>query len=75
MRQLRQEAGNGSKALEFTILTACRSGEVRFATWEEVNLKDKVWIIPAERMKAGKEHRIPLSDAAIAVLNQMDQSI
>jgi integrase len=74
MRQLRQEAGNGSKALEFTILTACRSDKVRFATWEEVNLKDKVWIIPAERMKAGKEHRIPLSDAAIAVLNQMDQS-
>jgi integrase len=71
---LRQGSGNGSKALEFTILTACRSGEVRFATWSEVNLKDKVWVIPAERMKAGKEHRIPLSDAAMAVLDQMDQS-
>lgn len=74
MVSLRQVAGNGSKALEFAILTACRSGEVRFATWEEVNLKDNVWIIPAERMKAGKEHRIPLSDAALAVLDQMDQS-
>jgi integrase len=74
MQSLRQEAGSGSKALEFTILTACRSGEVRFATWEEVNLKDKVWVIPGERMKAGKEHRIPLSGAAMAVLNQMDQS-
>jgi len=74
MVSLRQVAGNGSKALEFAILTACRSGEVRFATWKEVNLKDNVWIIPAERMKAGKEHRIPLSDAAIAVLDQMDQA-
>jgi integrase len=74
MRELRQGAGNGSKALEFAILTACRSGEVRFAKWKEVNLKDKVWIIPSERMKAGKEHRIPLSDAALAVLDQMDQS-
>ncbi|MBA2660089.1 MAG: integrase arm-type DNA-binding domain-containing protein [Nitrosospira sp.] len=74
MGVLRQQAGNGAKALEYAILTACRSGEVRFATWEEVNLKDKVWVIPAERMKAGKEHRIPLSDSAIAVLKQMDQS-
>ncbi|MEO6823710.1 MAG: integrase arm-type DNA-binding domain-containing protein [Nitrosospira sp.] len=74
MATLRQQAGNGSKALEFAILTACRSGEVRFATWEEINLKDKVWVIPAERMKAGKEHRIPLSDSAIAVLKQMDNS-
>ena len=74
MGKLHQQAGNGAKALEFAILTACRSGEVRLATWEEINLKDRVWIIPAERMKAGKEHRIPLSDAAIAVLKQMDQS-
>jgi integrase len=74
MVSLRGEAGNGARALEFAILTACRSGEVRLATWGEVNLKDKVWIIPGERMKAGKEHRIPLSDAALDVLDQMDQS-
>ena len=74
MGKLRQQAGNGAKALEYAILTACRSGEVRFARWEEINLEDRVWIIPGERMKAGKEHRVPLSEAAIAALNQMDQS-
>jgi integrase len=69
-----QQAGIAAKALEFTILTACRSGKIRLAAWEEINLKDRVWIIPGERMKADKEHRVPLSDVAIAVLNQMDQS-
>lgn len=74
MVMLRQQAGIAARALEFTILTACRSGEVRLATWGEIDLKNQVWIIPGQRMKAGKEHRAPLSDAAIAVLNQLDQS-
>ena len=73
MGKLRQQAGNGARALEYAILTACRSGEVRLARWEEIDLKSRVWVIPGERMKAGKEHRVPLSDAAIAVLNQMEK--
>ena len=74
MGKLRQQAGNGARALEYAILTACRSGEVRLARWEEIDLKSRVWVIPGERMKAGKEHRVPLSDDAIAVLDQMDLS-
>jgi integrase len=55
-------------AVQFAILTACRSGEVRGATWSEIDLKEKLWTIPAARMKAGKEHRVPLSAAAVALL-------
>ena len=55
-------------ATEFLILTAARSGEVRGATWSEVDLEARLWTIPASRMKVGKEHIVPLSDAAIAVL-------
>jgi integrase len=58
----------GRLALQFTILTAARSGEVRGATWAEVHLAAKLWSVPAERMKAGKEHTVPLNNAAIAVL-------
>ena len=68
MAELRKQTGIGAKALEFTILTAARSGEVRAATWDEFDLKAGLWTVPADRMKAGKEHRVPLSDAAIAVL-------
>lgn len=57
-----------SRVLEFLILTAARSGEVRGATWAEVDMKRGLWTIPAQRMKAGKEHRVPLSAAALAVL-------
>lgn len=74
MVSLRQQAGIAAKALEFAILTACRSGEVRLAAWDEIDLNSRIWVIPGERMKAGKEHRIPLSDAAMAVLNQMEHS-
>lgn len=63
--------GIGARALEFTILTAVRSGETRGATWNEIDLEGKVWTIPAERMKAGKEHRVPLSDRAAAILTDM----
>ncbi|MBX9574557.1 MAG: integrase arm-type DNA-binding domain-containing protein [Caulobacteraceae bacterium] len=68
MVRLRAAEGMGARALEFAILTAARSGEVRGATWAEIDLAAKVWTIPAERMKAGKEHRVPLSDAALALL-------
>jgi integrase len=68
MAQLRQQAGLGAKALEFAILTAARSGEVRGATWSEIDLQHEVWTIPAERMKAKREHRVPLSSAAVALL-------
>ena len=54
--------------LEFVILTACRSGEARGMTWDEVDLKTKIWTIPAERMKAKLPHRVPLSARAIAIL-------
>ena len=55
-------------ALRFVVLTACRSGEARAATWSEIDCEAKLWIIPGERMKTGAEHRQPLSDAALAVL-------
>jgi integrase len=58
----------GALALQFCILTAARPGEVRGATWAEVDQGAKVWTVPAERMKAGKVHRVPLSDDALAVL-------
>lgn len=68
MQRLRSAEGMGAKALEFAILTAARSGEVRGATWAEIDLIGKVWTVPAARMKAGNEHRVPLSDAAVALL-------
>ena len=71
MTKLRAQAGLGARALELTILTAARSGEVRGARWSEINLVEKIWVIPAERMKADKEHRIPLSDAAVTLLNEL----
>lgn len=68
MAELTARTGVAARALAFTILTAARSGETRGATWAEINLDGKVWTIPAERMKAGKEHRVPLSPEAIARL-------
>jgi integrase len=58
-------------ALEFLILTAGRAGEVLGATWTEIELAGKVWVIPASRMKAGREHRVPLSPRALAILERM----
>jgi integrase len=66
--QLVDREGVAVLAVQFAILTACRSGEVRGATWSEIDLKEKLWTIPAARMKAGKEHRVPLSAAAVALL-------
>lgn len=68
MAQLRERPAIAARALEFTILTAARSGEARGMTWAEVNLGDKLWTVPAERMKAQVVHEVPLSDAALAVL-------
>lgn len=58
-------------ALEFTILTAVRTSETRAAKWSEIDLESRMWIIPAERMKARKAHRVPLSTTAIAILERM----
>jgi integrase len=68
---LRQQEGVGARALEFAILTAARTGEVIGARWDEINIDEKLWTVPAERMKAGKEHRTPLSDAALAIVEKM----
>ena len=68
MVQLRAQQGLGARALEFAILTATRSGEVRGAEWAEIDLGPKIWTIPGTRMKAGKEHRVPMSDAALEML-------
>ena len=71
MARLRQQDGVGARALELAILTAARSGEVRGMTWGEIDFSCKVWRVPAERMKAKKEHRVPLSDAALRVIEGM----
>jgi integrase len=65
---LRQCEGVAALALEFTILTAARTGEVIGARWPEFDLVEKVWAVPAVRMKAGREHRVPLTDRAVAIL-------
>jgi len=69
MRCLASVEGVAGLALQFLILTAARSGEVRAMTWGEVDLDSAVWTVPGERMKAGLPHRVPLSDAAVAVVN------
>ncbi|MGH7098820.1 MAG: tyrosine-type recombinase/integrase [Stellaceae bacterium] len=66
---LRRQKGMGAPALEFAILTAARTGEALGARWGEFDLEARLWMVPAARMKAGREHRVPLSDAAMAVLN------
>jgi integrase len=71
MADLRQYESVAARALEFTILTAARSGEVIGARWEEINIAARLWTIPVERMKAGKEHRVPLSDAAMTIIEAM----
>jgi len=73
MKKLRAAKGTSARALEFTILTATRSGEVRGAVWDEIDFEAKVWTIPAVRMKAGKLHRVPLPDNAITLLEAMQK--
>jgi len=74
MSELRAMNGDSARALEFAILTATRTNETLKAHWSEIDLKAKVWSIPGQRMKAGREHRVPLSAAAIAVLQTMRNS-
>ena len=69
MAALRAAPGIAARALEFTILTACRTAEVRGARWDEI--ESDVWVIPAKRMKAGKEHKVPLSNRALAILAEL----
>lgn len=68
---LRERNATAALALEFLILTAARSGEVRGATWAEIDATAKVWTVPASRMKAGRVHRVPLSASALAVLEKV----
>jgi integrase len=71
MSSLRTQAGMGAAALEFAVLTAARSGEVRGATWTEVDMQAALWIVPAVRMKSGREHRVPLSKPAVKLLRSL----
>jgi integrase len=71
MTELRGRDGMSARALEFAILTAARSGEVRGATWDEIDFEGSIWKIPASRMKAGKEHRVPLSEQTIKLLENI----
>lgn len=73
MKSVQEQPGIAARALEFTILTVARTNEVIGATWAEIDLAEGVWTIPPERMKAKKEHRIPLSSRALEILRDMEQ--
>jgi integrase len=74
MAALRAKKGLDARGLEFAILTAARTGEVLGAKWEEFDETARIWTIPANRMKAGREHRVPLSDRALAIIAMQDRS-
>jgi integrase len=71
MSELKLVDTTAARALEFLVLTAARSGEVREATWAEIDVKNKLWTIPSSRMKAGKQHVIPLNDLALSILTAL----
>ncbi len=71
MKKLQKKEGMGARALEFTILTAARSGETRGATWDEIDFERQAWTIPATRMKTKEKHRVPLSRQAIEILREL----
>src|SRR5262249_44042693 len=71
MMDLRGRDGVAALALQFLVLTAARTGEVIGAQWSEIDLGKKLWVVPAKRMKAGKEHVVPLSDAAAVIFESM----
>ena len=73
MAKLRDQDGIAARALEFTILTASRTGEVIAARWEEIDFAEKVWTVPTDRMKAKREHRVPLSPRAVEILRGMQE--
>jgi integrase len=68
MQRLKQVEGQGAVALRFTILTAARSGQTRGANWSEIDFDEAMWVIPKARMKAKREHRVPLSESALQIL-------
>jgi integrase len=72
-RELRAQKGIAARALEFVILTVARTGEAIGATWAEIDFAKRVWTVPAERMKAGKPHRVALSEAAFAIVRAMHE--
>ncbi len=69
--ELRKRESPAALALEFCILTAARSGEVLGARWSEIDLEKKIWVVPANRMKAGREHRVPLSGRTVSILKRL----
>jgi integrase len=71
MAALRVADGTGARALRFAILTAARTGEVLGAKWAEMDLEARLWTIPGDRMKAGKEHRVPLSEPAVSLVRDL----
>jgi integrase len=71
MKELRCRTGVAAQSLEFLILTAARTEEVRTATWDEIDLNAATWVVPGERMKAGKAHTVPLSDRAVEILKSL----
>jgi integrase len=71
---LRKINRTGARALEFLILTTARTAEVAHATWGEMDLDKRLWVIPAERMKAGQAHTVPLSDSAMALLQSLPRT-
>lgn len=71
MASLRAHGGMGARALEFGVLTAMRSGEIRGTTWGEINLETREWCVPAERMKMKNDHRVPLAEAAVDLLRSL----
>lgn len=71
MAELRARDSISARALEFTVLCAARTGETIGATWAEIDLDGKVWVVPGERMKAHKDHRVPLPDRAVEILRNM----
>lgn len=73
MAELRGRDGVAARALEFVILTKARTGEVLGARWAEIDLAGRLWTVPAARMKAGREHRVPLSEAAMALLARVER--
>jgi integrase len=74
MAELRAKESTAARALEFTVLTAARLGEMLGANWGEIDLKGKVWTIPGERMKAGRPHSVPLSPRALTILENLPRS-
>lgn len=74
VQELRGRGAMAARALEFLILTAARTGEVFGATWNEIDLEKALWTIPAHRMKAGKEHRVPLSERALTIVREVNET-